>query len=178
MKKRTGLIVFFITALCGIVVLSVAARFRTKRKALLPGTIADYVLIEKRAHRLTLYYQHRRLRSYRVALGRGGLKPKIGAGDARTPEGLYKIESHLAKTKYPHALKLSYPSERDKAMARRRGTRADADVLIHGMRNGLSWIGGWHRLADWTSGSVAVTDEEMAEIYHVVPNETPVEIRG
>lgn len=178
MKKRTGWIVFFVTAFFGIVVMAVASSFRIKRKPLPAGTLADYILIEKRVHRLTLFYQHRRLRTYRIALGRGGLRPKLGAGDARTPEGLYKIESHQSKNKYPHALKISYPSERDRAMARRRGYRADADVLIHGLRFGMSWMGPWHRLIDWTSGSIAVTDAEMEEIYRTVPNETPVEIRG
>jgi hypothetical protein len=30
---------------------------------------------------------------------------------------------------------------------------------------------------DWTNGYIAVTNEEMAEIWEMVPNGTPIEIR-
>lgn len=177
MKKRTGVIVLFATAFIGILVMWIASSFRTRRKPLPPGTIADYVLIEKRAHKLTLFFRHRRLKVYRVALGRGGLGPKLRRGDARTPEGFYRIDRHVQKSRYPHALKLDFPSEKDVAMARRRGARLNADIFIHGLRNGFSWLGRIHRFADWTSGSVAVTDEEMSELFHVIADGTPVEIR-
>ena len=178
MKRRTGLIVFFVTAFLGIVVMSIASSLRPKRGPLAAGTVIDYLLIEKKAHRLTLFSQHRRLRSYKIALGRGGLGPKLKAGDAKTPEGLYRVERHLARGKYPYALKIDFPSEKDLAMARRRGARTGGEIFIHGMRSGFGWIGAWHRLIDWTSGSIAMTDAEMSELYHAVPDETPVEIRG
>jgi tetratricopeptide (TPR) repeat protein len=43
--------------------------------------------------------------------------------------------------------------------------------------NGLAWVGGSHAEVDWTKGCIAVTDEEMEEIYKLVPNGTIVEIR-
>jgi murein L,D-transpeptidase YafK len=179
MKKRTaGLIVFFVTAFVGVLALAVASAFRRKRTPLPEGTVADYILIEKRARRLTLFAQHRRLRSYKVALGRGGLRPKFRRGDARTPEGLYSIVRHLEKSRYVHALLLDYPSEKDKAMARRRGDRAGGEITIHGLPRGLSWIGPLHRFVDWTGGSVALVDDEMAELYRVVADGTAVEIRA
>ncbi|MGB8600815.1 MAG: L,D-transpeptidase family protein [Rhizomicrobium sp.] len=178
MKKRTGVLVFFATALIGILVMWLASALRPRRKALPPGTLADYVLIEKRSHRLTLFFKHRRLKAYRVALGRGGLGPKLKRGDARTPEGLYRVEKHISKKKYRHSLKLDFPSEQDVAMAKRRGARMGGDVLIHGLRNGLGWVGHWHRAVSWTNGSVGLTNDEMDELYHVIPDGTPVEIRA
>jgi murein L,D-transpeptidase YafK len=178
MSRRTGLIVFFITAFAGIVIMAAATAFRSKRPPLEADAQADYILIEKKAHKLTLFWQHRRLRSYRIALGRGGNGPKLKAGDAKTPEGLYRIAQHIEKSHFHRALTINYPSEKDVAMARRRGEKAGGDIEIHGMLNGLGWIGPWHRVADWTGGCIAVSDEEIDEIFRAVPDDTPVEIRG
>ena len=43
--------------------------------------------------------------------------------------------------------------------------------------NGYGWIGAGHRVRDWTLGCIAVTDDEIEEIWRLVPNGTPVEIR-
>jgi murein L,D-transpeptidase YafK len=49
--------------------------------------------------------------------------------------------------------------------------------MIHGIKNGLAWVGGAHAEVDWTKGCIAVADEEMEEIFKLVPNGTVVEIR-
>lgn len=49
--------------------------------------------------------------------------------------------------------------------------------MIHGIKNGLSWIGDSHSGFDWTRGCIAVTDEEIEEIDKLVPLGTIVEIR-
>ena len=49
--------------------------------------------------------------------------------------------------------------------------------MIHGIKNGFSWVGTSHAEVDWTKGCIAVTDEEMEKIYKLVPNGTIVEIR-
>ena len=40
------------------------------------------------------------------------------------------------------------------------------------------WLGIAQRLFDWTGGSVALTNPEMAELYYVVPDGVSVEIRA
>ena len=49
--------------------------------------------------------------------------------------------------------------------------------MIHGIKNGFSWVGDAHTEVDWTKGCIAVTDEEIEEINKLVPNGTIVEIR-
>lgn len=49
--------------------------------------------------------------------------------------------------------------------------------MIHGLRNGLSWIGAQHRRVDWTKGCIAVTNAEIEEIWRTVPDAIVVEIR-
>lgn len=178
MNKRTGILLASGAALVGVAGLAlVAARFRPRRDPLPPGTVADYVLIEKKAHRLTVFSAHQKLRSYKIALGRGGLGLKRSGWDGKTPEGLYRIDAHQADKDYPHALRLNYPSEKDQAMAQRRHRSPSGHVLIHGIRYGFGWLGIAQRFMDWTGGSIALTNPEMAELYYIIPDGASVEIR-
>lgn len=117
------------------------------------------------------------IRSYKVALGRGGLAPKERKGDGRTPEGHFLIDSRNAASHYHRALHVSYPNVEDRARAAKLGVLPGGAIMIHGLPNGMGWIGAAHRLYDWTLGCVAVTDEEIDEVFKLVAVGTPVEIR-
>jgi len=49
--------------------------------------------------------------------------------------------------------------------------------MIHGLPDGESWVADSHRAFDWTNGCIAVTDDEMNEIWELVDDGTPIEIR-
>lgn len=138
---------------------------------------ADSILILKKDHVLELLRSGKVIRTYKVALGRGGLAPKQREGDARTPEGRYTIDSRNEHSAFYRALHISYPSEDDKKRAVRLGVSPGGAIMIHGIKNGFGWLGQRHRLVDWTAGCIAVTDEEIDEIWNLVPVGTPVEIR-
>ena len=57
------------------------------------------------------------------------------------------------------------------------GVSPGGDIMIHGIKNGLAWAGASHAEFDWTKGCIAVTNEEMEELYKLVPNGTIIEIR-
>ncbi len=117
------------------------------------------------------------IKTYKIALGGNPKGPKTQEGDKKTPEGLYKIASRNEKSGFHRALKISYPNSQDTQNAKKNGVSAGGDIMIHGMRNGLGWIGSWHRLYDtWTNGCIAVTDSEIEEIWALIPNNTPIEI--
>lgn len=141
------------------------------------STIADRVTVEKSNHLLFLYRDGTVIRSYSVALGRGGLGPKVRAGDNRVPEGRYRIVSRNAHSAFYRALRVGYPTPQQVVEARAAGIDPGGDIMIHGIRNGLGWIGTLQRTVDWTRGCIAVTDEEMDEIWRLVPDGTPIEIR-
>ncbi len=144
----------------------------------LPADVrADRIVVEKSARKLTLFRGDTPLKSYSVALGRAPEGTKQRAGDHRTPEGHYVIDAHKQDSAFHRALHISYPSPADSAAAAQRGVKAGADIMIHGIRNGLGWLGALHRVMDWTDGCIAVTDEEIEEIYRAVPDGTPIEIR-
>lgn len=137
---------------------------------------ADKVLIEKKERRLTLLSKGEVIKSYKIALGGNPVGPKVRQGDNKTPEGTYIIDSRNRDSDYHLSLHISYPNEKDKMRAKELGVSPGGDIMIHGIKNGLLWVGASHAEVDWTKGCIAVTDEEMEEIYKLVPNGTIVEI--
>ena len=74
------------------------------------------------------------------------------------------------------ALHISYPNTEDRAGAQRRGVSPGGDIMIHGLPNGISWLGKLHLRRDWTDGCIAVTNQEMDEIWSLVATGSQVEI--
>lgn len=146
-------------------------------RAVMPMALADSIVVEKKAHRLTLFYDGHAMRSYLVALGSNPVGDKLRAGDKRTPEGLFYIDHRNADSRYHLALHISYPDASHRARSEAVGAEPGGDIMIHGLPNGLGAAGATHRVADWTNGCVALTDEEIEEIWSVVPIGTPVEIK-
>ncbi|MGB8259019.1 MAG: L,D-transpeptidase family protein [Terracidiphilus sp.] len=142
-----------------------------------PRQQADSIVILKRDHVMQLLAAGKVIRTYKVALGQGGLEPKRQEGDARTPEGHYIIDSRTATSHYHKGLHVSYPNAEDRARAAKLGVSPGGAIMIHGLPNGKGWVGAGHRLYDWTLGCIAVTDEEIDEIWELAPVGTPVEIR-
>ena len=137
---------------------------------------ADKVLIEKKERRLTLISKDKVLKIYKIALGGNPNGPKERQGDNKTPEGTYVIDSRNKSSQYHLSLHISYPNERDIKRAKKLGVLPGGDIMIHGIKNGLSRVGDLHTRFDWTKGCIAVTDEEIEEIEKLVPNGTIVEI--
>ncbi|MGD2097596.1 MAG: L,D-transpeptidase family protein [Desulfobacterales bacterium] len=148
-----------------------------QRISLLRSEPADKVLIEKNERRLTLLSKGEVIKTYKIALGGNPMGPKERQGDNKTPEGFYTIDSRNGSSEYHLSLHISYPNEKDKRRAKELGVSPGGNIMIHGIKNGLAWVGASHAKFDWTKGCIAVTDDEMEEIYRLVPNGTIVEIR-
>ena len=138
---------------------------------------ADNVLVEKEKRTLTLLREGKVLKTYQVALGNEPLGHKEEEGDGRTPEGIYRIDWRNPKSKYHLSLHISYPNEKDIARAKKAGVSPGGDIMIHGLPNGWTALAATHRLTDWTIGCIAVTNEEIKEIWDSVADGTPIEIR-
>src|SRR5580700_699040 len=137
----------------------------------------DKVLVLKKERTLELLDHGKVLKKYKVALGGAPVGPKTRQGDHKTPEGTYVVDRRNAHSAYYRALHLSYPNAEDRARARKSGLPPGGDIMIHGLPNGMGWIGNAHRQRDWTDGCIAVTDKEIDEIWQLVPDGTMVEIR-
>ena len=138
---------------------------------------ADRVVVEKAARRLMLMQGDRILKSYGVSLGGAPEGHKRQEGDERTPEGSYLLDSRKEDSIAHLALHVSYPDSADVRQAAEREVSPGGRIMVHGIVNGLGWLGRLHRLYDWTDGCIAVTNPEIEEIWRAVPVGTPIEIR-
>jgi murein L,D-transpeptidase YafK len=138
---------------------------------------AERVLVEKRARRLTLWFAGYVVREYRVALGREPLGDKERIGDGRTPEGVYAIDGRNGASEFHRSLHVSYPSAADVRQAHEAGAAPGGEIMLHGLPAGAEWVGAEHTRFDWTEGCIAVTNEEIDELWELVANGTPIEIR-
>jgi murein L,D-transpeptidase YafK len=136
----------------------------------------DKVLIEKQARRLTLLTKGEVIKTYPIALGGNPVGPKERQGDNKTPEGTYIIDSRNGNSGFHLSLHISYPNEQDKRRAKKLGVSPGGNIMIHGIKNGFAQVGASHAGVDWTEGCIAVTNQEMEEIYRFVPIGTIVEI--
>jgi murein L,D-transpeptidase YafK len=172
-RKHVALAVTGVVLL-GLIATSIALRRNANP---LPADVrADSIRIEKSARRLTLLRGASVLKEYSVALGKAPIGQKEKEGDNRTPEGIYAIDRRLARSRFHRALHISYPTPEQQAAAAKRGVSAGGDIMIHGLRNGMGWMGSLHRCRDWTAGCIAVTDAEIEEIWRAAPDGTRVEI--
>ena len=142
-----------------------------------PQPTVDRILVLKKEHRLLLLSGDQIVKTYSVALGSGGLAPKRRQGDDKTPEGFYRIDYRNPTSRFHLALHISYPDETDREKARKRGVSPGGDIMIHGLGSEFKSLGTKHYSYDWTAGCIAVTDSEIEEIWQLVPDRTPVDIR-
>ncbi len=111
------------------------------------------------------------LAAYHVDLGFAPHGAKKAEGDGKTPEGTYFIDRRNPESRYHLSLGISYPNAQDIAQARLRGEEPGGDIFIHGSSGRLGPRG-----TDWTYGCIAVTDDEIEEIYAMVRDGTQIDI--
>ncbi|MGX3010142.1 L,D-transpeptidase family protein [Helicobacter sp. 23-1044] len=116
-------------------------------------------------------------KTYHIALGGNPQGHKAQEGDSKTPEGEYLIDSKNPKSRFFLNLGISYPNSADLADAKARGVSAGGDIKIHGLRNGLGFLGKLSYVAgDWTDGCIAVLNDEIKELYESVKVGTKIMI--
>jgi murein L,D-transpeptidase YafK len=142
----------------------------------------DHIKVYKSLHRMDLLSEGKIIRSYRVMLARGGSAPKRKAGDNLVPEGEYVLDYKNPNSKFYKSLHISYPNDEDVKRAQEAGVDPGGDIMIHGFPNKESTLFkilrkiGLSKLVDWTAGCVAVTNNEMEEIFESVEVYTPITI--
>ncbi|MBX7149762.1 L,D-transpeptidase family protein [bacterium] len=138
---------------------------------------ANYILIEKSKRKLSVLNGSHVLKTYKVSLGGSPVGDKVQQGDNKTPEGIYKIELKNSHSNYYKAFRISYPDKKDIEEAAAKGVKPGGDIMIHGLPNGLGWVKKWQGLYDWTRGCIALSNEEIDEIWDMVDVGTTVEIK-
>ncbi len=169
--RRTRLVIF---SLAAVVAAALAWANWPGPAALPPGTLADRVVVRKSARTLEVMRGGIVVRTYRVSLGPHPVGPKQREGDGRTPEGRYVLDYRNPSSAFHFALHVSYPSTDERRVAAAIGVSPGGLIMVHGIRNGVGFIGRLHRLVDWTNGCIALTNPEIDELARVVPTGTPI----
>ncbi|OGW36352.1 MAG: hypothetical protein A2Y97_05950 [Nitrospirae bacterium RBG_13_39_12] len=138
---------------------------------------ADKVIVIKSKRILMVLRDGEILKAYKVALGKQPKGHKINSGDKKTPEGNYILDSRKPNSKFYKSIHVSYPNKSDILNAKKLGVSPGGAIMIHGLPNKLENIGKTHRTWDWTDGCIAVTNHEIDEIWQLVPDKTPIEIK-
>ncbi len=139
----------------------------------------DSVVVRKGERKIQLLHKGEVYREYRVALGGNPTGHKFMEGDQRTPEGDYVLNWRNPNSSFHKSIHVSYPNERDRAFARALGVNPGGMIMVHGRPNWLtsaSVARDHYDGRDWTNGCIAVTNDEMEEIWRLVRDGTPIRI--
>lgn len=155
-----------IVAVC-VVLSACSTKFKTY-----DGPEVTRVLVYKESRRMYLMHHDAVLRAFDIDLGFAPEGDKKVEGDGKTPEGDYLIDRRNPNSDFHLSLGINYPTDGDRSEARELGRGPGGDIFIHGgPRPGIDRTG-----PDWTAGCVAVTNEEMEDIYAMVRVGTPISI--
>ena len=158
------------------------------------------IVIDRVSFTLDLYEDSVLVKTYRASFGRTLHKPKNRAGDGATPVGNYQVCSIDTSYKYYKFFRLNYPSLDDATDALRKGLISQKEFnnikfeyyyegctgynLVLGGNIGIHGIGRFNFILknmpfvfNWTDGSIALSDEDIEEIYSVIKIGTEVIIK-
>lgn len=138
------------------------------------GGMVDLVEVHKASRKLHLIGQGSVLKEYDIRLGGNPVGPKRFQGDKRTPEGEYRINGRNPQSAFYRSLRVSYPNRLDMSFAARRGKHPGGDIFLHGQPNGFKRT----ILSDWTRGCVALSNDDMDELWRYIPVGCPIRILG
>lgn len=139
------------------------------------ASAVDYLIVDKSERLMVAYAGGRPVRAWRgLQFGDQPQGHKHFEGDERTPEGRYVIEARNPQSAYHLSLKISYPNAQDRAFAQSQGRSPGGNIFLHGQPNG--WPA--DRVpGDWTDGCIALRNEEIEDLWRMVPDGTVIEIR-
>lgn len=135
------------------------------------GPEVTRVIVLKEKRKMYLLHGNTALRSYDIALGFAPAGDKKVEGDGRTPEGHYRVDRRNPDSRFHLSIGIDYPNRQDIAEAKALGEDPGGDIFIHGEGTLVSKL-----KPDWTWGCVAISNDEMEEVYAMVPNGTFVSI--
>jgi murein L,D-transpeptidase YafK len=140
--------------------------------------LADKVVVKKSERRLYLIKDNKPVMSYPVSLGFSPEGHKERQGDGRTPEGRYFLDWRNPNSKFRRSLHISYPNDRDRLRARRKGVDPGGLIMIHGQPRPNQHAELQQLIAreDWTEGCIAVPNYAIDEIWEKTVDGTPIDI--
>ncbi|WP_372965798.1 murein L,D-transpeptidase family protein [Marinobacter sp.] len=155
---------------------------RADARIAIPEPTADHefkiteVVVKKSERRLYLLNGENKVKTYRISLGENPVGHKLYEGDKRTPEGSYLLDWRNSNSDFYKSIHISYPSPEDKEAAESWGLNPGGSIMIHGLPNNAGDLAFAFTGLDWTDGCIAVTNDEIDEIWSLVDDGTPIRI--
>ncbi len=140
------------------------------------GEKADSVAVFKEGRKMILYSGGKEIKTYSISLGKNPIGHKQKEGDKKTPEGNYTLDERNPNSSYHLSIHISYPNEQDKFNAESLGVSPGSDIMIHGLPNNTEFLEDYYLNTDWTDGCIAVSNDEIEEIWQAVDDGTPITI--
>ena len=148
------------------------------------------IVVKKSERKLYLYNdQEKLLKTYKIALGFAPVGTKQKQGDGATPEGKYYLTHKNPKSNYYLSLGVSYPNVKDAAsgLQRRLISQAQHDAIVTAINaqakppqntklGGDIFIHGDGNASDWTLGCIALDNQDIKELFDLLPVKTTVKI--
>lgn len=162
---------------------------------------SSYDIEIKKSERVLILRDGRHvMRTFPIALGRGGKGDKLKVGDNKTPTGTYRIVGLSDSSRFDMFLRLNYPSVKDAfyGMKDERITRAEFHAIRRALRSGRvppqnTPLGGSigihgigeetperlqiHEALDWTRGCIALRNADLHTLRRFIDIGTRVVIR-
>ena len=160
-----------------LIILGLTVYYFYPGNQLLTNIQIDNIIVYKSQRQLLAYSNGQLIKIYKISLSSRPIGDKEFEGDKKTPEGVYFINDKNPNSDYHKNLGISYPDKDDIEKAKRLGKSTGGDVKIHGLRNGFGFISKFQRWYDWTAGCIALTNEEIDELYSAVKIGARIEIK-
>ena len=142
-----------------------------------------YIIIDKSDYELRVYDDNGWYATYPVVFGSKSLDDKMTEGDRKTPEGVYKIASKRPHEKWDKMMLIDYPTRADYEKFNQRKARGLVSKTAK-IGGGIGIHGTWQRddmavdfFQNWTNGCISLKNEEVDELYAIIPVGTPVTIQ-
>ena len=154
--------------LCGLLLISVFVNASERKPLPKYKNKVDSIYVSKRLKIMRLYSNKKWVKSYSISIGSNPKGHKRYQGDNRTPEGKYYITDRNPNSSYYLNLHISYPNNKDRARARRLGKSPGGDIKIHGYADQYGNTKPMNVKFGYTWGCIAVSNNDMKEIYQLV----------
>ena len=147
------------------------------------------IVIKKKKRLLEIFDGEKCVRRYKIALGFAARGDKEIEGDGKTPEGEFYIFTKNDQSRFYLSLGLSYPNAEDakRGLKDKMISPEEYSAILKAIEEkrmppqktalgGEIYIHGGAAENDWTAGCVALRNEEIKEIFDLIPIGTEVKI--
>lgn len=148
-----------------------------------------HLVVKKRERSLNLFNGEKLIKTYNIALSFAPTGDKEREGDGKTPEGDFYIFTKNPKSNYYLSLGLSYPNIEDAERGLKANiiSRKEYDAIVSAINNkkmppqktklgGEIYLHGGGTISDWTFGCVALANQDIKELFEMLPIGTNVKI--